>query len=263
MQMIEFKGVGFGYPGQALILSGINFSLSAGERCILLGPNGSGKSTMAALAAGILLPGSGEIRRIGTGGSDLRVGIVFQNSRLQIIGSTVGEDLAFGLTVLNYPTAQIRTKVDTYLKLFGLETKRDFHPDQLSGGELRRLALASVIITEPELLILDEPLTMLDSYNQAVFLYYLQNSLPSGTAVLWLDHDVRSIRFGDRFNILTREHQVYPVDLHQLNHQQFLRETGLEPAPLQPVEWKFPGRVSRAIYGPEIIDLDGIARKFD
>jgi energy-coupling factor transporter ATP-binding protein EcfA2 len=260
MRMIEFKRVGFGYPGQALILSGVNFALGEGERAVLLGPNASGKSTFAALAAGLLAPGSGEIRRGGTGEAQLRVGIVFQNSRPQIIGSTVAEDLGFGLTVLNLSPAQIRAKVNTYLQLFDLESKRDRGVDQLSGGELRRLALAAVFITEPELLILDEPLTMLDSFNQAVFLYYLQNRLSTGTSLIWLDHDIRSIRYGEKFFIFTRERQIRPVLLSQLNNQQFLGKAGLEPAPLQRVEWRFPNRVSRAIYGPEIIDIDGTAR---
>jgi energy-coupling factor transporter ATP-binding protein EcfA2 len=260
MRMLEFKGVGFGYPGQALILSGIDFGLDRGERAVLLGPNASGKSTFAALAAGILAPGSGEIRRSGTGKAPLRVGIVFQDSRPRIIGSTVAEDLGFGLSVLNVAAAQIRAKVNTYLKLFDLETKRDCGPDQLSGGELRRLALAAVLITDPELLILDEPLTMLDSYNQAVFLYYLQNRLSPGTSLIWLDHDIRSIRYGAKFFIFTRERQIRPVLLSQLNNEQFIGEAGLEPAPLQQVEWRFPERVSRAIYGPEIIDIDGSAR---
>jgi energy-coupling factor transporter ATP-binding protein EcfA2 len=260
MKILNFKGVGFGYPGQALILSGVNFALEEGERVALLGPNACGKSTFAALAAGILSPGSGEIRRGGNGKAQLRVGIVFQNSRPRIIGSTVAEDLGFGLTVLNYPSAQIRKKVNTYLELFDLEAKRDSGPDQLSGGELRRLALAAVLITDPELLILDEPLTMLDSFNQAVFLYYLQNRLSPGTSLIWLDHDIRSIRYGAKFFIFTRERQISPVSLSQLNNQQFLREAGLEPAPLQWVEWRFPERVSRAIYGPEIIDIDGSAR---
>ncbi|HEY8463900.1 MAG TPA: ABC transporter ATP-binding protein [Bacillota bacterium] len=255
MKLLEFKGVGFGYPGQALILSGANLSIASGERVIVLGSNGSGKSTIALLAAGLIAPQHGEVLLRSSCNHALRIGLVFQNSQSQMIGTTVEEDLAFGLSVLNYPARQIRSKVAEFLAKFGLESKRHFSSSQLSGGELRRLALAAVLITEPELLILDEPLGMLDSYNQAVFLYYLQNELPCQVAVLWLDHDIRNIRYCSQTYLLTRQ-KLEPVGMDQLNDERILSEAGLEPAPLQPLEWRFPRQVSQSIYGPELIRFD-------
>ncbi|HYH04478.1 MAG TPA: ABC transporter ATP-binding protein [Bacillota bacterium] len=255
MNVLEFKRVGFGYPGQTLILSGVNLSLASGERAIVLGSNGSGKSTIAFLAGGLLTPQKGEIFRNSRHQQRLRLGIVFQNSRLQMIGTTVEEDLAFGLSVLNYSPRQIRAKVDDFLQRFGLEEKRYFGSSQLSGGELRRLALAAVLIAEPEVLILDEPLGMLDSYHQAVFLYYLQHQISDQVAVLWLDHDLRNIRHCNRYYLL-KETQLNLVGLTELNNSLLLKEVGLEPAPLQPLEWQFPTRISNSIYGPEQIQFD-------
>ena len=255
MRALEFKGVGFGYPGQALILSGANLSLTPGERAIVLGANGSGKSTIAFLAGGLLTPSAGEIIRQSRNRQSLRMGLVFQNSRSQMVGTTVEEDLAFGLSILNYSARQIRIKVAEFLERFGLEEKRHCGVSQLSGGELKRLALAAVLITEPEVLILDEPLGMLDSYHQAVFLYYLRHELPEGVAVLWLDHDLRNIRYCNRYYLL-KDTQLETVGLDELNNRTLLEEAGLEPAPLQPLEWQFPNRISQSIFGPEQIDFD-------
>jgi energy-coupling factor transporter ATP-binding protein EcfA2 len=255
MPILNFEGVGFGYPGQALILSGANFTLAQGERAMILGANGSGKSTLALLAARLLAPQSGNIKFRPLNGADLRVGIVFQNCRRQLIGATVAEDLAFGLTVLQESTSRINRKVNEFLQAFQLVEKRHFSCDQLSGGELRRLALAAVLITEPELLILDEPLAMLDSYNQAVFLYYLENFVSKETAVLWLDHDLRHVRYVTTYYGLASQ-QLHSLDLKILNERAFLTRAGLEPAPLQFLEWQFPRQVSQAILGPEQVQID-------
>jgi energy-coupling factor transporter ATP-binding protein EcfA2 len=254
MKILNFKGVGFGYPGQALILSDADFALAKGERAIVLGSNGSGKSTLALLAARLLSPQSGKIEFSSASGSDLRVGIVFQNSRQQLIGSTVEEDLAFGLTVLNESPSQIQRKVSEFLRIFQLADKQQLSCEQLSGGELRRLALAAILITEPELLILDEPLAMLDSYNQAVFLYCLKHYVPKNTTVLWLDHDLRHIRYVETYYGLV-EQQLHPLDLKMLNEGFFLSQTVLEPAPLQFLEWQFPHQVSQSILGPEQVQF--------
>jgi energy-coupling factor transporter ATP-binding protein EcfA2 len=254
MRILNFQGVGFGYPGQALILSGVNFSLARGERAIVLGANGSGKSTLGLLAARLLTPQCGSIELTSGSGTALRVGLVLQNCRTQLVGTTVAEDLAFGLTVLNESPARIQRKVVEFLELFRLTEKRHFACEQLSGGELRRLALAAVLITEPELLILDEPLSMLDSYHQAVFLYCLKHHVPRETTVLWLDHDLRHIRYLQTYYGLV-DRQLQPLELRRLNDRVFLIRAGLEPAPLHFFQWQFPNRVSQAILGPKQVQI--------
>lgn len=255
MRLLDFEGVGFGYSEQAPILSEVNLSLRKGKRSLILGSNGSGKSTIALLAAGLLTPGRGKILSDYPG---LRKGIVFQNSRLQMVGSTVEEDLAFGLTVLNLPVSVIRAKVNHFLELFGLEAKRQYGADQLSGGELRRLALAGVLITEPDLLILDEPLAMLDYHNQQIFLQCLDEVVPRETTILWLDHDLRSLRYTDDWFILSHEKTIEPVTLDQLNTVDILEKYGLQPTPLQPLEWNYPKYISHAILGPERVEFTDV-----
>jgi energy-coupling factor transporter ATP-binding protein EcfA2 len=258
MKVLEFKGVGFGYPGQTPIISGVNFFLNRGEHVLILGPNGSGKSTFAFLAVRLLSPKTGEIVFHAPPSSIEgypKIGIVFQNSRLQIVGTTVEEDLAFGLTVLNYPAAKIKDQVNHFLDFFDFTPKRFQSVHQLSGGELRRLALASTLITEPDLLILDEPLSMLDCHSQELFLKIFHRVISKETAVIWLDHDVRSIRYLEKRYLLHQKGCLTPITLADLNSEDFVRKSFLNPAPLQYLEWKYPEQVSRSIFGPDQIEF--------
>lgn len=252
-KLIAMNGVGFGYPGQAPILYGVNFQIKQGDRILILGPNGSGKSTMALLVAGLLTPTSGKINRSGLEPS---IGVVFQNSRRQMVGATVEDDLAFGLSLKDITTVDLNNKVEIFLSKFKLTSKRHFNINQLSGGELRRLALAAVLITEPQILILDEPLAMLDKENQTSFLNCLLENLQPKTAIIWFDHEVRSIRHSKSWMVLTENGQLKQVSLNELNSKTFLTQHNLTPAPLQLLEWQFPGRISGAIFGPESIKFD-------
>lgn len=253
MQLMAMNGVGFGYPGQAPILSMVNLEINQGDRISILGPNGSGKSTMALLISGLLTPTKGEIIRVE---ERLRVGIVFQNSRNQMVGSTVEEDLAFGLTFMNLTIDDLKNRVELYLTKFKLTSKRYNNINQLSGGELRRLALAAVLITEPQVLILDEPLAMLDQEAQTTLLNCLSENVPPKTAIIWFDHGVSSIRHTTDWMVLTEEGRLERVTLAELNSKAFLTKHRLTPAPLQFLEWEFPRRISGAIFGPERIIFD-------
>lgn len=256
MNILEFRGVGFGYPGQALILSKVDFRLARGERILILGSNGAGKSTLALLAAGLLQAAEGEIVHHSLHKRPLRTGIVFQNSRTQIVGSTVEEDLAFGLTVRQYTSRQIKIQVDHYLELFGLDAKRHFSVEQLSGGELRRLGLASVLITQPELLILDEPLAMLAGEDQRILINHLMHTVPQETAMIWLDHDLKVVRYLPKWYLLNQAGAIVALSLEELSSPQLFKAHSLQPAPLQPLEWKYPQVVSKAIFGAEMIEWD-------
>lgn len=256
MKILELSGVSFGYTGRAPILSGVNFSLHEGEKILVLGSNGSGKSTFALLVAGILRPQSGKVISGINRDNSLRTGIVFQNSRMQMVGNTVEEDLAFSLSILKYPSRKIRVLVNEYLELFELSSKRNSSAAQLSGGELRRLALASVLISEPDILILDEPLTMLDQHHQNIFLNYIKTMVSPKMSLIWLDHDLRSVKYFSKWYLLNDKTGLLPLTITDFNSKQFLKENHLEPAPLQYLEWKYPDKIERAIAGPEEIVIN-------
>lgn len=137
-------------------------------RVALLGANGSGKSSFARLLNGLALPTTGRVLVEGLDTrSDAktvrrRIGFLFQNPDNQIVYPTVGEDVGFGLRARKVPSSQIGARVSAALAAQGLKGFEDRRVHELSGGERQRVALAGILVTEPDLLVLDEPTTMLD-----------------------------------------------------------------------------------------------------
>jgi biotin transport system ATP-binding protein len=156
--------------GERLVLDGIDLTLTE-RRIGVVGANGSGKSTLARLLNGLITPTSG---RVLVDGDDLahhaaavrrRVGFVFTDPDAQIVMPTAGEDVAFSLRRRGLTKQQVRQRVTAVLADFGLAGRADAPAHLLSGGEKQMLALASVLVTEPELLVCDEPTTLLDARN--------------------------------------------------------------------------------------------------
>jgi cobalt/nickel transport system ATP-binding protein len=166
---LEVEGVAFAYPDGHQALFGVSFRIQPGERVALLGPNGAGKTTLVLQCNGVLLPGAGrvvvaglpvapehlrEIRR--------RVGIVFQDPDDQLFMPTVAEDVAFGPANLGLRGAELETRVKAALAAVGMEEHAGRPPHHLSFGQRRRVAVATVLAMEPDILILDEPSSNLD-----------------------------------------------------------------------------------------------------
>ncbi len=168
--MIEFKNISFAYGNDNPVLKGIGLVIKAGEDVAIIGANGSGKTTLALLINGILKPSAGEIRICGLNPAEekaavslkQKVGIVFQKPDNQLVSSTVEREVAFTLENFNIPRDEMRERVMKALDLMGLTSLKDRSTSELSGGEKQRLALASVIVARPEILILDEPGAFLD-----------------------------------------------------------------------------------------------------
>jgi cobalt/nickel transport system ATP-binding protein len=166
---LQITQLGFAYPDGHQALFGIDLTIRRGERVALLGPNGAGKTTLVLHLNGILSAGHGEVA---VGGLAVvrphlqeirrRVGIVFQDPDDQLFMPTVGEDVAFGPANFGVTGAELRARVDTALATVGMAEHRDRSPLHLSGGQRRRVALATVLACEPEILVLDEPSSNLD-----------------------------------------------------------------------------------------------------
>lgn len=166
---ITFKDVHFSYPNGQEVLRGIDFTITHGEKVALLGLNGAGKSTLLLHTNGLLLPTSGEVNVGGVpvGKKTLRlvreaVGMVFQNPDDQLFMPTVREDVAFGPVNMGLPEDEIERRVDRALRDVGAIDLIDRAPFQLSGGQKRRVALATVLSMQPNILVLDEPTSNLD-----------------------------------------------------------------------------------------------------
>jgi biotin transport system ATP-binding protein len=169
MPVIEAHGVGHAY-GDRTVLRDLDVTLGE-HRVGVVGANGSGKSTFARMLNGLVLPTQGRVTVDGldtrTRGRDVRrrVGFCFTDPDAQIVMPTVAEDVAFGLRRRGLTKAGVAERVTTALATYGLAGHADHPAHLLSGGQKQLLALASVLVTEPELLVMDEPTTLLDLRN--------------------------------------------------------------------------------------------------
>ncbi|MFA6472172.1 MAG: ABC transporter ATP-binding protein [Candidatus Latescibacterota bacterium] len=165
---IAFNDFSYTYEDGACALSGVTFSISRGESVGLIGHNGSGKSTLLMHTVGILEPDS----RVIVSGLPVtrenlktirrRVGYVFQNPRDQLFMSTVAEDVAFGPLNMGMPPAEALRAAEKALSLVGLDGFGERTPYHLSGGEMRRASIATVLSTSPFIVVMDEPSSGLD-----------------------------------------------------------------------------------------------------
>lgn len=168
--MIKFTNVSYSFSDGTKALKNINLEIKKGERVAVAGGNGSGKTTFALHINGILIASGGTVDVDGLTPSDdndsrilkRKVGMVFQNPDNQLVSTTVERELAFSLENRNVPRSEMLSRVNNVLHLFGLANYRNRLTSELSGGEKQRLALAAVMVTEPDILILDEPSSYLD-----------------------------------------------------------------------------------------------------
>ncbi len=169
--MIELKHVSKAYGGTP-VLADVTLTVEEGERVVIIGPSGCGKTTLLRLVAGFLPPDTGRVVINGTPVSEDRkilvppekrnIGMVFQDLALWP-HLTVRENLEFGLKARRVPKRQRDEKIKTILELVHLSSRKDAHPADLSGGQQQRVALARALVLQPEILLMDEPLSSLDS----------------------------------------------------------------------------------------------------
>lgn len=167
--VLEVRRLAHAYPDGHQSLFGVDLRIERGERVALLGPNGAGKTTLVLHLNGILEAGAGEVVVSGTTVSRRtarevrrRVGVVFQDPDDQLFMPTVREDVAFGPRNLGLRGAELDARVRRALELVGMLDARDRAPNHLSFGQKRRVAVATVLAMEPDLLVLDEPTSNLD-----------------------------------------------------------------------------------------------------
>ncbi len=202
----------FRYPERSKpALGSVSFGISSGERVTLMGPNGCGKSTLAKLLAGLIAPTSGVLQIFG---QDLqaasasyrradKVGIVFQSPDDQMVASTVEREIAFGLENMGIESGLIRAKVDALMDGFDLRKFARRSPHHLSGGEKQRVALASVLVMEPKLLILDEVTSLLDPVGRSDVLNMI-SKLKSEITVFLITQFPKEALIGGRLMIMSR-----------------------------------------------------------
>lgn len=217
------ESVSYDYPGGISAVRDVSFTVDTGERLGLVGANGSGKSTLLHLMDGLCFPKSGAVSAFGetlseeiletTGFGPVfrkRVGLVFQNSDAQLFCPTVSEELAFGpLQVSAFNADEIPERIDNTLRLLGIAHLAERSPNALSAGEKKMVALASVLIVEPEVLLLDEPTAGLDPRSQSRLVDILLELHEQGITTVTATHDLALLpHLADRVIVLGEDHGI-------------------------------------------------------
>jgi len=203
MPLIDFRGAAVAYDGEQ-ILAPLTVSLSE-HRIGIIGSNGSGKSTIVRLINGLIEPTSGQVLYDGLTpdkhGRDIRkrVGFVFSDAESQIVMPRVSDDVAFSLRRFKLPREEVKRRVAEALERFDLTDRAENSPHTLSGGEKQMLALASVLVIEPDTIIADEPTTLLDLRNRRRIVRELM-SLEQQLIVV--THDLEMLRGFDRVLVI-------------------------------------------------------------
>jgi energy-coupling factor transport system ATP-binding protein len=176
-----------------------------------MGENGAGKTTLVKHINGLLKPSSGAVfldgvdtRETSTAQLARKVGFVFQNADHQLFADTLTDEVAFALRNLDFPDDEVQERVERFLDLFELTTYQDQSPFLLSGGERKRLALASVLCVEPSILILDEPTQAQDALQKQKLLDFIASFRSPDHILLLVTHDVEfAVKAMDRLIILS------------------------------------------------------------
>lgn len=216
-KVIELDNIHFSYTSNHNIIENLSLDLYQGQFTALTGSNGSGKTTLGKLIMGILKPHKGKISILSKDASKMtlgqkgqRVGYLFQNPNSQLFATTVYEELSLILEIKGYDKKTIDEKVNEMLETFQLNHLRDSFPFILSGGEKQRLALASVLMNQPEYLILDEPTTSLDIKRKETFSGFIQQLKQQNIGMLVISHDESFIgEHADRVLQLERGRILY------------------------------------------------------
>ncbi|MHA1506396.1 MAG: energy-coupling factor ABC transporter ATP-binding protein [Candidatus Asgardarchaeia archaeon] len=214
--LVQLQDVWFSYDKKRYIIKGISLELKSGEMVALLGHNGSGKTTLAKLIAGLIKPSKGKVILDGSDITDLsskdiikKVGIVFQNPDIQIFERTVYDEIAFVLRNIGLSEEEIRRRVIEEAKKFGIDRYLEVLPNNLSGGERKRVAFASVTVLRPKVLILDEPSRGMDYKRKVELIEFLEEMRKEGTSILFITHDVEFV--AERFEkaIIIRDGRIF------------------------------------------------------
>ncbi|MDG4760498.1 ABC transporter ATP-binding protein [Micromonospora sp. WMMD710] len=203
-------------------LAGVSLDVRPGERVALLGPNGCGKSTLLKLLDGLIFPDSGTFTAFGHPVTEdvledeqfstafrSRVGFVFQNSDTQVFSPTVRDEVAFGCLQLGLSEDETRTRVEDVLRMLDITDLADRAPFQLSGGQKKRVAIASVLVMNPDVLLFDEPTAALDPRTQQWLIDLIVELGAAGKTIVLATHDLDGLdTIAGRCLVFAEDHTI-------------------------------------------------------
>ena len=198
--MIEVKDLHFSYPTGLEALKGINLTVEDGEFLAVMGQNGAGKTTLVKHFNGLLKPTTGEVLVNSTSTQDIsvaklarKVGFVFQNPDHQLFSESVEDEIAFALKNFGFEEETIKKQVDWALNLLDIEQYRKTSPFMLSGGERKRVALASILAWDPQVIVMDEPTIGQDHQQKEKLQQFIIQLNAQKKTVIVVTHDVEFV----------------------------------------------------------------------
>jgi cobalt/nickel transport system ATP-binding protein len=223
--IFDLRNISYSYVGKIDALKDITLKIDRGELISIIGSNGSGKSTLLAILNGLIYPTAGEFYAFGNQIIEevfdaikdnefrsyfrTKVGFVFQNSDIQLFSPTVFEEVAFGPLQLNATPEEVKTRVEEVLEMMDITKLRDRSPHTLSGGEKKKVCIATVLVNNPDVLLLDEPTAGLDPRTQLWLVELLQELGHVGKTVITATHDLEIIeQISKRAIVMGEDHRV-------------------------------------------------------
>lgn len=198
--MIEVNDVHYTYPNGVQALKGVSLTVSNGEFIALMGQNGAGKTTLVKHFNGLLKPTKGEVLVNGLNTKNesvatlsKKVGLVFQNPDHQFFCETVDKEVSFALRNFGFEESTIKKRVDWALNLLDLSQYRDASPFMLSGGERKRVALASILAWDPQIVVLDEPTIGQDHAQKERLMEFIVQLNAQGKTAVIVTHDIEFV----------------------------------------------------------------------
>lgn len=237
-KLIEFRNVSFRYgEDEPWVLKNCSFHIFKNEWVAIIGHNGSGKSTIAKLLNGLLFPQEGEVYINGLQVTeesiwDIRkdVGMVFQNPDNQFVGTTVQDDVAFGMENRGIERTEMVKRIEKNLNAVGMQDYRMTEPHRLSGGQKQRVAIASVLAISPQVLILDEATAMLDPKGRKEIMNTVSNvQKEHQLSLITITHDLQEVVQSERV-IVMNEGEIWDeaTPRNIFAKKQELRKIGLD-----------------------------------
>jgi cobalt/nickel transport system ATP-binding protein len=220
--IISLRNIDYSYYGKIPALKDINLSVKQGEMVSVIGLNGSGKSTLLHIINALIFPDSGEVlfngntvteRSMSDKGFGIqlrqRMGYIFQNPDVQLFCPTVFDELLFAPLQFNLPFETAKERADQTLSFLGIDYLKDRPIYMLSGGEKKRVAIASVLTMNPDILLIDEPLSGLDPKTQTYFIELLLELNKAGKTIIFTTHQLDLIdHLQPRVAVLSEEHTI-------------------------------------------------------
>lgn len=220
--VFEVHNVSYAYDDNHTALENIDLTVRQGESLVILGANGSGKSTLLKLLDGLYFPNHGEIAAFGEPLTEerlrddavnfafrRRVGLVFQDTDVQLFCASVLDEVAFAPLQLGFDHDEVKRRVDAALEALRIEKLYDRAPHRLSGGEKRRVALASLLSLNPEVWLLDEPTIGLDPRSQSWLVDFVLRLRQENKTVITATHDLAfAQKFATNISVFDENHHL-------------------------------------------------------